>query len=101
SKVPEIQVREVESILKVNSGDVAVIGGLMQDTVDESDSSVPFLAAIPIIGQLFNYSDDSHTKTELVIFIRPKVIRHADINSDLSDFKSHLPQFDTEIKKAR
>ncbi|MCK5336150.1 MAG: secretin N-terminal domain-containing protein, partial [Gammaproteobacteria bacterium] len=56
SKVPEIQVREVESILKVNSGDVAVIGGLMQDTVDESDSSVPFLAAIPIIGQLFNYS---------------------------------------------
>jgi len=94
SEVPEIQVREVESILKVNSGDVAVIGGLMQDTVDESDSSVPFLAAIPIIGQLFNYSNDSHSKTELVIFLRPKVIKHADINADLAGFKAHLPQFE-------
>jgi len=98
SEVPEIQVREVESILKVNSGDVAVIGGLMQDTVDESDKTVPLLAAIPIIGQLFNYSSDSHTKTELVIFIRPKVIKRADINSDLADFKSHLPQFKTDFK---
>ena len=98
SEVPEIQVREVESILKVNSGDVAVIGGLMQDTVDESDKTVPLLAAIPIIGQLFNYSNDSHTKTELVIFIRPKVIRRADINSDLAGFKSHLPQFKTDFK---
>jgi len=96
SEVPEIQVREVESILKVNSGDVAVIGGLMQDTVDESDSSVPFLAAIPIIGQLFNYSNDSHSKTELVIFLRPKVIKHADINADLAGFKAHLPQFKDE-----
>lgn len=101
SKVPEIQVREVESILKVNSGDVAVIGGLMQDTIDESDSTVPLLAAIPIFGQLFNYSSDSHTKTELVIFIRPKVIKHADINADLAGFKSHLPQFDIETKKAK
>ncbi len=99
SEVPEIQVREIESILKVNSGDVAVIGGLMQDTVDESDSSVPFLAAIPIIGQLFNYSDDSHTKTELVIFLRPKVIKQADINADLAGFKQHLPQFEeTKVK---
>jgi MSHA biogenesis protein MshL len=100
SKVPEIQVREVESILKVNSGDVAVIGGLMQDTVDESDTSVPLLAAIPIIGQLFNYSSDSHRKTELVIFIRPKVIKRADINADLAGFKSHLPQFNDEAEKA-
>jgi len=100
SEVPEIQVREVESILKVNSGDVAVIGGLMQDTVDESDTSVPFLAAIPILGQLFNYSNDSHTKTELVIFLRPKVIKRADINADLADFKSHLPQFESDQKKA-
>ena len=99
SAIPEIQVREVESILKVSSGDVAIVGGLMQDTVDESDTSVPFIAAIPIIGQFFNYSDDTHTKTELVIFLRPKVIKHADINADLSDFKSHLPQFKSENSK--
>jgi len=100
NEIPEIQVREIESVLKVNSGDVAVIGGLMQDTVDESDSSVPFLAAIPIIGQLFNYSDDSHTKTELVIFLRPKVIKHADINADLSDFKQHLPMFESKDERS-
>ncbi|MDH5394344.1 MAG: pilus (MSHA type) biogenesis protein MshL [Gammaproteobacteria bacterium] len=98
SEIPEIQVREVESILKINSGDVAIIGGLMQDTLDESDSGVPYISAIPIIGPLFNYSDDSHSKTELVIFIRPKVIRHADINADLVGFKSHLPQFEADVK---
>lgn len=100
SEIPEIQVREVESILKISSGDVAIIGGLMQDTLDESDSGIPYISAIPIIGPLFNYSDDSHSKTELVIFIRPKVIRQADINADLAGFKSHLPQFDAENEKA-
>lgn len=94
NEIPEIQVREVESILKVNSGDIAIIGGLMQDTVDESVSSVPFLSAIPLIGQMFSYQNDEHAKTELVIFLRPKVIKRADINSDLADFKQHLPTFD-------
>ncbi|MDH5516915.1 MAG: pilus (MSHA type) biogenesis protein MshL [Gammaproteobacteria bacterium] len=99
SEIPEIQVREVESILKISSGDVAIIGGLMQDTLDESDSGIPYISAIPIIGPLFNYSNDSHSKTELVIFIRPKVIRQADINADLAGFKSHLPQFEAEDVK--
>lgn len=92
SQIPEIQVREVETILKVRSGEVAVIGGLMQDTVDENESAVPFLSSIPLIGALFRYKDDTHAKTELVIFLRPKVIYRADINADLSDFKSHLPE---------
>ena len=92
SQVPVIQVREIESILTINSGDTAVIGGLMQDTVNDNDKGVPFLSDIPFIGSLFRYQDDLREKSELVIFIRPRVIRHASLNGDLSDFQKYLPK---------
>ncbi len=91
SEVPVIQVREIESILTINSGDTAVIGGLMQDTVNDTSKGIPFLSNIPVIGSLFRYQDDLREKSELVIFIRPKVIKHASIKTDLSDFKKFLP----------
>ncbi len=94
SQVPVIQVREIESILTINSGDTAVIGGLMQDTVNDNDKGVPFLSDIPFIGSLFRYQDDLREKSELVIFIRPRVIRHASLNGDLSDFQKYLPKPD-------
>ncbi len=92
SEVPVIQVREIESILTINSGDTAVIGGLMQDTVNDTDKGIPFLSDIPVIGSLFRYQDDLREKSELVIFIRPRVIRHASLNGDLSDFQKYLPK---------
>jgi general secretion pathway protein D len=91
SSVPVIQVREIESILSINSGDTAVIGGLMQDTVNDRSSGVPLLSDIPILGNFFKYKNDSREKSELIIFIRPLVINHASLNSDLSEFKQFLP----------
>lgn len=91
SEIPVIQVREVESILKVESGDIAVMGGLMQDVVNNRSRGVPGLSRIPYLGQLFRYDDDTTEKTELVIFIRPVVINRASIETDLQRFKSLLP----------
>ena len=92
SSVPVIQVREIESILTVNSGDTAVIGGLMQDTVNDKSTGVPFLSTVPVLGNLFKYENDKREKSELIIFIRPMVINHASLTSDLSEFKQYLPK---------
>ncbi|RDH82638.1 MAG: pilus (MSHA type) biogenesis protein MshL [endosymbiont of Galathealinum brachiosum] len=92
SEVPIIQIREIESILTINSGDTAVIGGLMQDTVNDKDSGVPVLSSIPIIGSLFRYDDDFREKSELIIFIRPVVIHHASLTGDLSEYQKFLPE---------
>lgn len=92
SEVPVIQIREIESILTINSGDTAVIGGLMQDTVNDKSQGIPLLSSIPFIGSLFRYDDILREKSELIIFIRPVVIRHASLASDLSDYQKFLPK---------
>ncbi len=92
SEVPVIQIREIESILTINSGDTAVIGGLMQDTINDKESGVPVLSSIPFIGSLFRYDDDFREKSELIIFIRPIVIHHASLTGDLSEYQKFLPQ---------
>jgi general secretion pathway protein D len=91
NRIPEVQVREVESILKVASGQIGVLGGLMQDTLDKSTEGVPGLSRIPLLGNLFSYRDDSASKTELIIFLRPVVVKQADVNGDLRRFKEFLP----------
>jgi MSHA type pilus biogenesis protein MshL len=92
SEIPVIQIREVESVLKVRSGDIAVIGGLMQDEVKRSNRGVPLLGKIPLIGNAFRYDDDQTSKTELVIFLKPTVIENASIDGgDLQNFKQFLP----------
>ncbi len=89
--IPELQIREIESILKVDSGQTAVLGGLMQDTIDNNVAGLPGLNRIPVVGDAFSYRDDQTTKTELIIFIRPVVIRNPDVNGDFSDYSQFLP----------
>jgi len=91
NSVPEIQIREIESILKVDSGQIAVLGGLMQDSLETSDSGLPGLNKLPLIGSLFNYSDDRTVKTELIIFIRPVVVKQASLSGDLQQYRQYLP----------
>ncbi len=94
SKIPQVQTREMESILKIESNQVAVMGGLMQDEVNNLTDSVPGLSRLPLIGTLFKNRNDTNTKTELVIFLRPIVIKDASLNGDFSAFRSNLPQQD-------
>ncbi len=101
SEIPVIRVREVESVLTVNSGDTAVIGGLMQDQIIKKNSGVPILSSIPLIGALFSYTDEEYIKSELVIFIRPVVIHDASLTGDLKDFRQYLMEdFDASAGKS-
>lgn len=90
SSIPVIQVREIESVLKVNNGDTAVIGGLMQDQINKRTTGVPILSSIPFLGSLFSYRDDEYVKSELVIFIRPVVVHEASLNGDLKEYRKYL-----------
>ncbi len=92
SSIPQIQVREMDSILRINSGQTAVLGGLIQDGVDLSRSGTPVLSELPGIGDIFSYRNNNVSKTELVIFLRPRVIRDASVSGDLADYKSYLPE---------
>ena len=94
SRIPEIQTREMESIIKIDSGQIAVMGGLMQDEINNLSDEVPGLAKIPLAGNLFKNRNDTSTKTELVIFLRPVVIKEASISGDFSAYRDMLPDQD-------
>lgn len=90
--IPEIQVREMESMLSISSGNTAVLGGLMQDQIKRNIDKVPGLSTIPYAGQVFQGRNLSNKKTELVIFLRPTVIPNASLESDeLQQYKEFLP----------
>lgn len=92
SLVPEIQVREMESMLQIMSGNTAVLGGLMQDDIADNTDKVPVLSSIPMLGKLFTGKNAANRKTELVIFMRPTVIANASLASEsLSSYKKYLP----------
>jgi MSHA type pilus biogenesis protein MshL len=84
SKIPVIRSREMESVIRVSNGNIAIMGGLMEDTLTNTDNAVPGISRIPVIGQLFTQRDDTIQKTELVIFLRPVVIKDASIDGDYS-----------------
>ncbi len=87
--IPEIQVREMESVLRVSDGNTAVIGGLMQDSASKSDSGLPGLHDSEGFGFLFGTKSRELDKTELVIFLRPRILDNASIDTNLQDFR-HL-----------
>jgi MSHA biogenesis protein MshL len=69
------KVRESDSIVRARSGQLVVIGGLMEDINERLRASTPGLGDIPILGNLFSHRKDSRTKTELVILLRPQVVQ--------------------------
>ena len=91
SKIPEIQTREMESLIKINSGQIAVLGGLIQDSIDDVEDTIPGLSQIPGIGTLFNQRNKINTKTELVIFLRPVVVKDPSIDGDFRAYRTMLP----------
>lgn len=91
SLIPEISVREMESMMKINGGDTAVIGGLMQDVQGDNSSGIPGLSKLPYVGGLFRFESRDYTKSELIIFIRPVIIEQASLKSKaLSPYQHFL-----------
>lgn len=91
NSVPVIQTREMESILKIPNNQIAVMGGLMQDNINNGEDSVPGLSQVPGVGELFKYRNEASSKSELVIFLRPIVIKDASLAGDFQRFRDYLP----------
>ena len=94
SLVPVIQTREMDSMLRVQSGQVAVMGGLIQDQVSNTEDGIPGVNRVPNFGDLFRQRKDTVTKTELVIFLRPVVIHDASLEGDYRQYRRFLPDAD-------
>lgn len=92
--VPQIRLREIESLIKVNSGQIAVLGGLIQDSATDSEDTIPGVNRVPLFGSIFSSRNRLNVKTELVIFIRPLVVKDASIDGDFRAFRTTLPAED-------
>jgi len=86
--IPQIQTREMESIMRVRNGDIAVLGGLMQDERQGDTSQIPGLGSIPGLGELFKSRNDTNTKTELVVFLRPIILNQESQHDVVRQFKN-------------
>ena len=70
--------RIIETTVIVNDGEILVLGGLLEDVLRESEQRVPVLGSIPILGNLFRSRKTDKVKTNLLVFIRPKILRDAE-----------------------
>jgi len=73
--VPSIDTREIQTQVLVNDGQTVVLGGILETTKSKSADKVPFLGDIPVLGNLFKNTININNKTELLIFITPKILR--------------------------
>lgn len=79
--------RLIKTQIVVNSGDTAVLGGLMSDSETEKITKIPVLGDIPILGWLFKGKNSQKSKSNLVVFITPQIVRDSQDNADILNFK--------------
>jgi general secretion pathway protein D len=91
SRVPEIQTREMESVIKVADGQIAVLGGLMREETQDGEDAIPGAAKLPGLGNLFRNRSRHSKKSELVIFLRPVIVHEASLEGDYRSLAHLLP----------
>ena len=90
--IPEVQVREIESMLQVPSGQIIVLGGLMQDSVTSETDGIPLLSRLPLVGDAFTFRREFSEKTELLIFLRPVIATESSLNQvPFDSYRALLP----------
>ncbi|MDO9140444.1 MAG: type II secretion system protein GspD, partial [Methylobacter sp.] len=72
---PTIQAREINSSVAVQSGETIVLGGLIDENNDVSNTGIPWLKDIPVLGALFSTTGINKGRTELVVLITPRVVK--------------------------
>lgn len=95
-----ISTQEAETKVVVADGETVVIGGLTRNETQESESGIPFLKDIPLLGNLFKYTRKSVVKKDLVIFVTPRIIRNYIGNVDISEPSREQSGAAPEAKKA-
>ena len=96
--VPITRIRELESVMSLRDGEIAVMGGLLEDRVGDNNSSVPGLSKLPGVGALFQKKQESTYKTEFVVFIKARIIKNPSLHGDYSDYQDLLPDSDFIIR---
>ncbi len=76
--------RSIRTTVLVDSGQTLVLGGLMKDEVDKNNQGIPGLSNVPVLGLLFGAKARSAVKTDLMVFLRPIIVRNQAIGSDLT-----------------
>ncbi|MFP2240804.1 type II secretion system secretin GspD [Pseudescherichia vulneris] len=84
---PTFNTRTIQNAVLVKTGETVVLGGLLDDSSKEQVSKVPLLGDIPVIGQLFRYTSTDISKRNLMVFIRPTIIRDDEVYRSLSKDK--------------
>ena len=84
--------RNIESNVLVDDGQMVVLGGLISDEYADGSSGVPFLSSIPLIGQLFRYDNKNRVKRNLLVFMRPYVLRDKNQADEITSNRLSLMQ---------
>ena len=93
--------RNIESNVLVDDGQIIVLGGLIEDKYNDGSNGVPFLKDIPIIGALFRSDSKTRTKTNLLVFMRPYILRDKDQTADITTNRLNLvQQTENQFKQA-
>ena len=77
-------------MIRAESGQIVVIGGLIQNSSEDNNSSVPFFSEIPLVGELFKQRRFQSRKSELVILLRPVVAGMPEMNADVSASRERM-----------
>ena len=94
-------IRESDSIVRARSGQVVVIGGLIQNNTRDSTFGIPWVSRIPFLGRLFEHSQVASNRTELVILLRPIVVDHDSWGEELRTTSSRLDDVWNRGRKSR
>ena len=98
---PTIQQRKISTRVVVNDGQTIALGGLIQERNSLARGQIPVLGDVPILGNLFKNKTDTIRKTELIIFVRPRVVRNTrEARNITEEFRGKL-RFSTAIDKRR
>jgi general secretion pathway protein D len=96
--------RSLETKVVVDDGNTIVLGGLIDDTVRQTTEAVPLLGSIPYLGALFRYRQDARVRTNLMVFLRPVIIRSADdsyrVTTDRYDYLRSRTRGEDEEREA-
>ncbi len=77
--------RSIKTVITANDGEIVVLGGLIREDVVESDSKVPLLGDIPFLGALFRSTSKDNVKRNLMVFLRPSIVRETDAVERLTE----------------
>lgn len=92
--------RTLDTTVLVDDGNIIVLGGLIEDSITEDTQAVPFLGRIPLLGWLFKYHTDKKTKTNLMVFLRPVIVRSPDDSYDFTASRyAHIHAEETKLNK--